>query len=157
MRLSRSAHKWEVMIFCDRQTHKHCIIIYIIIILVPNLLLSWVVSFIPNTIIITIYGLNGYDYRSTACNDKEDRDPDLIRQPEDIALTSDPKAAVSSEHRSSYHTSNHTKGSIIQVSSEQRSSYHTSNHTEACNMQVSYKYPPNTVYFLIKYFFEIKI
>ena len=25
----------------------------------------------------------GYDYRSSVYNDKEDRDPDLIRQPED--------------------------------------------------------------------------
>ena len=28
-RLRRSAWKWEVIIFCDRQTHKHCIIKYI--------------------------------------------------------------------------------------------------------------------------------
>ena len=51
--------------------------------LFPYLLLSWVVSSIPNTIIITIYSLNSYDYRYLVYNDKEGRDPDLIRQPED--------------------------------------------------------------------------
>ena len=91
----------------------------------PYILLSWVVSFIPNTnIIITIYGLNAYDYRSKVYNDKEDRDPDLIRQPEDRALTSErPKSRSILRHRSSNHTSNNTKGSIIKV---------------------SYKYPPST-------------
>ena len=118
------------------------------------------VSFIPNsvsnTIIITIYGLNGYDYRSSVYNDKEDRDPDLIRQPEDRALTSDPKATVSSEHRSSNHTSNYTKGSIIKVSYKYPPSTDApiilvNNQTEACIMQVSYRYPPpSTVAFFIK-------
>ena len=121
----------------------------------PYLLLSWVVSSIPNTIIITIYSLNSYDYRYLVYNDKEGRDPDLIRQPEDRALTSAPKAAVSSEHRSSYHTSNHAEGSIIKVSYKYPPSTDApiilvNNQTEACIMQVSYKYPPNTVAFLIK-------
>ena len=40
------------------------------IIIIIIILLSWVVAFIPNTnIIITIYGLNAYDYRSKVYND----------------------------------------------------------------------------------------